>query len=318
MLVDELKTLTEIQDLRSIWGHEALDFTPWLAKEENLKLLGDTLDMDLELESQEADVGDFKADIVATDNDTNRTVIIENLLEETNHDHLGKLITYAAGKDASAVIWLVKNARPEHRAAITWLNEHTSTDIGFFLCEIKVYRIGKSAPAVKFDVVEMPNDWTRISRSTNTLTPIRKMLLDFWTEFYEYAFSNADNTFTKEFKRHKPAPVIYNEFYIGNKNALLVTRIPSTKKQIIVELSIPYANENDVYNYLYANKDNIEQQIGKLTWLEQPNKKASRIFTIFDADANDRTDHKRQFDWIMKKLLTMKRVMLSYLQGSDA
>lgn len=317
MLIDELKTLTEIEDLRTIWSHEALDFTPWLAKEENLKLLGDTLNMDLELESQEADIGDFKADIVAADNDTNKTVIIENQLEETNHDHLGKLITYAAGKGASNVIWLVKNARPEHRAAINWLNEHTSTDIGFFLCEIKVYRIGKSAPAVKFDVIEIPNDWARISRTTNTLTPTRKMLLDFWTEFYEYAFSDINGNFAKEFKRHKPAPMIYNEFYIGNKDALLVTRIPSTKKQILVELNIPYANENDVYDYLFANKDDIERQTGKLTWLEQPNKKASRIFAVLDADANDGTDHKRQFDWIIEKLLTMKNVMLPYLQGSD-
>ena len=314
MLVDELQTLKEV-DLRTVWSHEALNFTPWLAKDNNLKLLSQALDMELELEAQEADVGDFRVDLVAVDTDTGKTVIIENQLEDTNHDHLGKLITYAAGKDASAIVWLVKYARPEHRAAINWLNENTVNDIGFFLCEIKVYQIDHSAPAVMFDVVEMPNEWTRINRTASTLTPRQRMLLDFWTEFYEYAFKDKSTDFAKNFKRHKPVPSIYNEFYIGNKDTLLVVRVPSTKKQIIAELSIPY--NADIYNYLYANKEAIEQQTGALTWLEQPNKKASRIFATLEADANNVVDRPRQFDWVMKTLLTFKAVMLPYIQGSD-
>lgn len=106
-------------------------------------------------------MGDFNVDIFATDADTERRVIIENQLEETDHDHLGKLITYPSGKAADVVIWLVRKARPEHRAAIEWLNNHTDEGVGFILCEIKLFRIGNSEPALKFEIIEQPNDWVK-------------------------------------------------------------------------------------------------------------------------------------------------------------
>ena len=154
-----LGTLEEITDLRSVWPHEAHDFTPWLAK--NIGVLSDTVGIDISIEETESSVGDFNVDIFATDADTGKRVIIENQLEETDHDHLGKLITYASGKDADLVIWLVRKARPEHRAAIEWLNNHTDEGIGFILCEVKLYRIGNSEPAPKFDIIEQPNNWVK-------------------------------------------------------------------------------------------------------------------------------------------------------------
>ena len=114
-----LGTLTEIKDLREVWPHEAHDFTPWLEK--NIGVLSDTVGIDISIEETESSVGDFNVDIFATDADTGRRVIIENQLEETDHDHLGKLITYASGKAADLVIWIVRKARPEHTAAIEWL-----------------------------------------------------------------------------------------------------------------------------------------------------------------------------------------------------
>lgn len=154
-----LGTLTEITDLRQAWPHEAHDFTPWLAK--NIAALGDTIGIDLSIEETESSVGDFSVDIYAYDADTGRKIIIENQLEDTDHDHLGKLITYASGKDAELVVWLVKKARPEHRAAIEWLNNHTDEGVGFILCEIKLYRIGNSEPAPKFEIIEQPNNWVK-------------------------------------------------------------------------------------------------------------------------------------------------------------
>ena len=154
-----LGTLTEIKDLREVWPHEAHDFTPWLAK--NIGVLSDTVGIDISIEETESSVGDFNVDIFATDADTGRRVIIENQLEETDHDHLGKLITYASGKAADLVIWIVRKARPEHTAAIEWLNNHTDEGVGFILCEIKLYRIGNSEPAPKFEIIEQPNDWVK-------------------------------------------------------------------------------------------------------------------------------------------------------------
>ena len=121
-----LGKLEEIKDLRDVWPHEALDFTPWLAKEENMALLADAVGLDITVDEQESPVGDFSVDIFASETGTDRKIIIENQLEDTNHDHLGKLITYASGKSADIVIWLVKRAREEHKSAIEWLNNHTA------------------------------------------------------------------------------------------------------------------------------------------------------------------------------------------------
>lgn len=159
--MEQLEVLTEVQDLRKVWPHEALDFTPWLAKDENIAILANEIGMEIAVDGTESAVGDFSVDIIATDIATGQKVIIENQLEDTNHDHLGKLITYAAGKEARTIIWVVKHAREEHRAAIEWLNNHTDDDIGFFLCEIHLYKVGSSNPAVKFSVIEKPNDWIK-------------------------------------------------------------------------------------------------------------------------------------------------------------
>ena len=154
-----LGTLEEIGDLRTVWPKEASDFTPWLAA--NIGRLSEVVGIDIDIEETESAVGDFNVDIFAVDADTGKKIIIENQLEATDHDHLGKLITYASGKAADLVIWVVKKARDEHKAAIEWLNNHTTEDIGFILCEIKLYRIGDSAIAPSFVVIEKPNDWAK-------------------------------------------------------------------------------------------------------------------------------------------------------------
>ena len=156
-MITNLGKLEEIEDLRSVWPNEARNFTPWL--KDNINCLGERLGIEFESVEMESPTGDFSVDIFAMDAATGRKIIIENQLETTDHDHLGKLITYAAGKDADVVIWLVKKARDEHRFAVEWLNNHTTEDIGFILCEIKLFRIGNSPVAPDFVVIEKPNDW---------------------------------------------------------------------------------------------------------------------------------------------------------------
>lgn len=151
--------------VREVWKHEAQDFTKWLAREENLSMLGEACGLDLELVDTESAVGSFAVDIFAQESGTGRKVVIENQLEDTNHDHLGKIITYAAGKNADAVIWIVARARDEHRQAIEWLNSHTDDDCSFFLVEIEAWRIGDSPVAPRFNVVESPNEWARAEKA---------------------------------------------------------------------------------------------------------------------------------------------------------
>ncbi len=133
----QLGCMKKINDLRTVWPHEAYDFSKWLAQEENLSKLSDDIGIDIVLEELESSVGNFNVDLYAKEEGTGRKIIIENQLEDTNHDHLGKIITYASGKGAEVVIWIVKHAREEHRQAIEWLNQHTDENIGFFLVEIQ-------------------------------------------------------------------------------------------------------------------------------------------------------------------------------------
>ena len=146
-------------DLRTIWEHEAQDFTPWLA--ENLSQLGQELGMDLELQEREAPVGRYSLDLLAHDLGSNRPVIIENQLEGTNHDHLGKLLTYTSGYNANVVVWIAREFRDEHRQALDWLNQRTDENTEFFGVVVELWRIDNSRPAVKFNPVSTPNEWRK-------------------------------------------------------------------------------------------------------------------------------------------------------------
>ncbi len=146
-------------DLREVWPHEAQDFTPWLA--ENLDKLGAALGLDLELQSSEAAVGPFSLDVLAHDADGNGPVVIENQLGATDHTHLGQLLTYAAGYDAYAVIWLTREFREEHRQVLDWLNHRTGEGTQFFGVVVEAWRIDGSRPAPHFKLVAMPNGWQK-------------------------------------------------------------------------------------------------------------------------------------------------------------
>lgn len=177
-----LSRLTTVA-VRTIWKHEAHDFTRWLL--ENADVLGDALGMDLELTEAERRVGGFALDLIGTDLATNTVVIVENQLEQTDHSHLGQLLTYAGGTDPSTIVWCAPSFREEHRAALDWLNEHTDEETRFFGVEIAAVRIDESRPAPLFRVVAKPNDWTKqlhTERAAVTLTPKSLAYQEFWSE----------------------------------------------------------------------------------------------------------------------------------------
>ena len=134
--------------------HEAHKFTPWL--ERNIGALGKALDLDLSSKQAEAKVGDFSLDLLATTGGGD-IVVIENQFDRTDHSHLGQLLTYAAGCDAKILIWIVEEARDEHRAAVEWLNRKTRFDTHFYLVAVKIVRIDDSLPAYQFIPVVAPN-----------------------------------------------------------------------------------------------------------------------------------------------------------------
>lgn len=309
--MEKLGILEEIKDLRTIWPHEALDFTPWLAKDENIALLSDAIGLDITVDEEESPVGDFSVDIFASETGTERKIIIENQLEDTNHDHLGKLITYASGKSADIIIWVVKRAREEHRAAIEWLNNHTDEQIGFFLCEIKLYRIGESDPAVKFEVVEKPNDWAKeIKKASGNLNPTQQARLEYWTAFNNYAFS--DKIFSKEFHQRKPGPNHWLSFSIGSSACGMSALRLQQSGHIGVELYI--VDNKELYHELYSKKNIIEADTGfELDWRELPDKKASRIIIEKSVNFADESEWNEQFDWIMDKMIKIKSAFKKHL-----
>ena len=176
-------------DLRSVWKNEEINFTPWLVEEENLNDLGELLAITLEFLEREKAVGPYYADILCRDTDDDRYVVIENQLEVSDHDHLGKLLTYAAHFDASTVIWIASSFTDQHRAAVDWLNEHSDERTRYFGLEIEVWQIGESACAPKFNIVAKPNNWTK-GAHIKGLTPLQQMQLKFWQGFKDHVMNH--------------------------------------------------------------------------------------------------------------------------------
>lgn len=303
-----LGTLKKITDLRSIWPHEALNFTPWVA--ENVDLLADAVGLDITVDETESSVGDFNVDIYASETGTDRKIIIENQLEDTDHDHLGKLITYASGKGADVVIWVVKHAREEHKAAVEWLNNHTDDKIGFFLCEIKLFQIGDSQIAPAFTVVERPNDWTKEIRKTASANSTQQQRLEYWQAFKDYAFTDAN--FSRIFNKRKPTTDHWMDFSIGSSACHIAVSQIQKRKAVDVELYIN--DDKELFKSLFAHKDEIEKNMEmELEWKELPERKASRILIEKTVDLDDRATWPEQFDYIMDTCIKMKRAFKRYL-----
>lgn len=306
-----LSKLEEVEDLREVWKDEARDFTPWLAEDDNITQLSDAIGIDIEVEERESSVGSFNADIYAYEVDTDRKVIIENQLGDTNHDHLGKLITYASGKSAETIVWIVKHARDEHKSAIEWLNNHTDPNIGFFLCEIKLYKIGNSDPAVKFDVVEKPNDWNKeFKKSESVVSETEQERFEYWAEFEDYAFQN--QKFAPMFRRKKPSYGQSMTFSMGS-SACNIGIVQFRKKQELgVEIYI--YDDQELFNTYLDERTSIENET-ELTfdWQPLPKKKASRVIITRSVNFDDRKSWEEQFDWAIDKMTRMKPVFRKYL-----
>ena len=303
-----LGTLKEISDLRSIWPHEALNFTPWVA--ENIDLLSDAIGIDITVDETESSVGDFNVDIYASETGTDRKIIIENQLEDTDHDHLGKIITYASGKEADLIIWIVKHARDEHKSAIEWLNNHTDDKIGFFLCEIKLFQIGDSQLAPTFDVIEKPNDWTKEIKKTTSANPTQQQRLEYWQTFNDYAFQNSE--FSKAFNKRKPTTDHWMSFGIGSSACNI--SVLQIQKRSVIGIEIYISNDKELFKTFFSYKTQIESETGlSFDWRELPEKKASRILIEKKVDYNNKNSWNSQFDFIMDTCLKMKKTFQKYL-----
>lgn len=297
----KLGKIKHITDLRSIWPHEANDFTKWLAEEHNLAKLGEEIGIELELEERESSVGNFNVDLYAKEEGTGRKVIIENQLEETDHDHLGKLITYASGKGAEVVVWVVKRARDEHRQAIEWLNQHTDTDLGFFLVEIELWQIDDSAIAPKFSVIERPNDWGKQMKSVAGLNNTEQIQLAFWQKFNDKM--NASPDFTKHFKTRKAQPQNWYDISVGSSEYHLCFTASIQKKHMSCGIYIP--DNKELFHLFEAHKAEFEAQFGKgIEWGEAS--KATRINIFKSFDVSDQQQWPAAYAWYLDNAIKFR------------
>jgi len=306
----ELGILDKLDDLRIVWKHEATEFTPWLAKEDNMNILGDAIGIEISEVETESAVGSFSADIVAKETGTGRRIVIENQLEDTDHDHLGKIITYASGVNANIIIWIVKNAREEHKKAIEWLNSSLDENIDLFLIQIELWKINESFPAPRFNVLEQPNSWAKeIKKISHEISDTMAFKLDYWTEFSEYAFQSKE--FSRRYNKRKPSTDHWYSVGSGNSEYHFSFLLNTLRNVIAVECYI--RDNKDLYKQFYSNKENIELKIGEsLDWRELPNKKASRIIIEKDVDLKSKNDWESQFNWMQEYGLKFYDAFKSY------
>ena len=314
----ELKQLTPV-DLREVWETEPQHFTPWLAKEENLTRLGETLGIELELEAQEINVGGFRADLLCKNTVNDSWVLIENQLAPTNHTHVGQLLTYAAGLDASTVIWIAGTFQQEHRAMLDWQNQITDERYRFFGVEVKVWQIENSPYAIQFDVVSSPNDWSRsVSRETRRaenqeLSETQQRHIRYWTGLREYMIN-------KDSSVNCPAPTkrSYLGFSIGSSSFHM--RAWRTKTEIRIWLYTKGDNAKPHFHLLKEQQEEIHNEIGEtLEWNEQPDNERSRIcLNKSNTNPLDENDWPHQYEWFSTHLELFDEVFRERIQELDA
>jgi hypothetical protein len=286
MNLDKLKRV----ELRDVWKGEANGFTPWLAKEENIRILSEEIGIDLEVQNHEEKVGPFRADILCKDTSTDHFVLIENQLERTDHNHLGQLMTYAAGLDAVTIIWIAKKFTEEHRAALDWLNNKTNESVEFFGIEIELYQIGNSDPAPKFNIISKPNDWSKTIRRTadsGQFTETKLLQQEYWQSFKNYVEKN-----NERFKMQKPLPQHWTNISIGSSKIRLQAIMNTRDKRIGVILNLHGPNALEDFRKLRTlYEEQSKKEISpKIEWEEKEGKEHHIKYILDKLNPTDRTD----------------------------
>lgn len=290
-------------DIMELWKHEQYDFSEWLSKKENIENLNEILGLTLVDISKETYVGTYRCNLFAKDETTGIKVIIENQLEISNHDHLRKIITCASGLDAKVVVWIVKEAREEHRSAIEWLNNNTNSNVNFFLIEIHAYKIGNSDPAPMFQVVEQPNDFIKNNKSTNrdeSMNKSQSQRIEFGNQFNNVVIERG-----KLFNIRKPTNDHWYNIAIGTSDAHIDITLVNKDSLIGVELYI--TDNKELFDKLDSRKDEIEEELGfQLDWRRLDNSKASRI--VYHIKGLNFDDHSN-YDELINKTIDLAVLM---------
>lgn len=287
--------------LREVWRHEAYDFTSWL--QDNLDVLNEVLDLNLESAEREKAAGSFSVDLVAEDGNGG-TVVIENQLERSDHDHLGKLVTYLAAFEAKAAVWLVADPRAEHTRAIAWLNESTSAS--FYLVKAEAIRIDDSPPAPLLTVIVGPSDESR------TVGQVKRELAERHHERHELWKSLLEHAKTRSRLHAQISPGYETWLGTGAGRAGLAYNYVVNRHDARVELYIDRGKESDevnraIFEQLHSKKDAIEEKFGApLEWQLLEQRRACRILSRVEGGGY--RDHDQRTELIEELVAHMLRL----------
>lgn len=288
--------------LREAWAGEASDFTPWLCQAQNLALLSKTINIDLELVKREVAVGDYRLDILAQHVASEEKVVIENQFGQTDHSHLGQLLTYAAGigsdgSGARTVIWIAERFNDSHRSALDWLNKCTEPGIRFFGVELELWRIGTSLAAPRFSLVSKPNDWQKkLTQQTSTPTDRDRFYIEYWETFKAYC-TEEDSAFNLQ----TPGPSHYLIAALGRSGVHITFVATRRDKWIGCELTINDADPTATLASLSKDEAAINLSIPGLVWEEKSLKKSIKLYVRSDFPPGDRKQWPIQHQWLLQR-----------------
>lgn len=301
-------------ELRSVWGHEALDFTRWLAQEENISILAYELDIEIENIKPEESAGRYSVDIIADEVNTKRKVIIENQLESTDHKHLGQLITYASAHDASLIIWVVKDYTEEHKQAIDWFNRHMPEEISFFLVKIELWQIGNSHPAPKFNIISQPNAWAKtlkkaVTQDKGSPSDLKLLQQRFWQSLKEFVNLKSEKSAVNYGRT--PRPQHWYDISFGTSKAHISLTFNSRSSQIGCELYIK--NDESIYSKIQSDKEKIQAELGTdVEFMDLPGSSAFRIIKTYSCDPFEEEKWNEYFDWLNMQAAKFQKTFKKY------
>jgi len=287
------------------WTSEAREFTPWIAQ--NINTLSAALGLELEVENTEVACGPYSADILAKDTGTGKFVVIENQLERTNHDHLGKAITYASVLDASSIVWIATQFSEEHIKALDWLNDHTTEDFAFYGVQVELWQIDDSKPAIRFNVLSKPNEAVRIAAKTKAneeLTDSKKFQLDFWTRFRDKLASTK-----RANSSHTPRAQYWYNVSLGKSNIHISNTCNTDQNTVGIRIYISNKIADTMLPYLESKKTEIEAAVGKqLNWNPNPENRDKIIQLLHKTDFNDSKKLDEALDWLVEYTIKFRDV----------
>ena len=296
-------------DPRSVWRHEARDFTPWLL--ENVDVLAGALGIDIELESAEHPVGGFSLDLIGKDLSNDVRLIVENQLAGTDHNHLGQILTYAAGTDAETIVWIATEFREEHRQALTWLNEQTAENVRFFGVQLELIRIGSSENAPFLRLVAEPNDWQKQVRTVSRaaeLSPRRQAYVEFWTRYIERVraehpgWTNARKPGSENWMS-QPIPVSGAWISVGFAQG------GRLRHELYIDSGDADRN-TELFEDLKSQADALQQAYGReLTFEPLLGRQACRIAEYTAGDIMEKQRHEEFIDWFFDAGVCLRRAV---------